>query len=123
MVITFSYFRLLITTIQLNVEGVTAILRLSLAVWRHFTCYIYMAHNNKVIAIVLQVTHCTSPDVIAIAGYELCSYTASKHHDHSTSHHKTAHGQWWLDSEIEWLAIRIGDTTVVSIYTSALQLN
>ena len=63
------------TTIQLNVEGVNADKQQVVE---------QLARNNKLIAFRLQVTHCTNPDVIAIAGYELCSYTASKHHGHST---------------------------------------
>ena len=57
--------------LQLNVEGFTAAKK-------------QMAHNNKAIAILLQETHCTNPGFLAIAGYELCAFTTSKHHGIAT---------------------------------------
>ena len=79
-----------------------------------------LAHNNKVIAILLQETHCTNPDFLAIAGYELCAFTTSKHHGIATFVSQDA--TWSTvarshsNSEIEWLAIRIDDMTIVNVY-------
>ena len=79
-----------------------------------------LAHNNKVIAILLQETHCTNPDFLAIAGYEVCAFTTSKYHGIATFVSQDA--TWstvarsYSNSEIEWLAIRIDGMTIVNIY-------
>ena len=52
--------------LQLNVEGITAAKKQVVE---------QLAHNNKVIATLLQETHRTNPDFLAIAGYELCTFT------------------------------------------------
>ena len=86
-----------------------------------------LAHNNKVIAILLQETHCTNLYFLAIAGYKLCAFTTSKHHGIATfvSQDATFVSQdatWSTvarshsNSEIEWLAIRIDGMTIVNIY-------
>ena len=71
------------------------------------------SRNNKVIAILLQETHDTNPDFLAIAGYELRAYTTSEHHGIATFVSQVA--TWptlarsHSNSDIEWLAIRIDD--------------
>ena len=97
--------------LQLNVEGFTTAKKQVVE---------QLAHNNKVIAILLQETHCTNPDFLAIAGYELCAFTNSKHHGIATFVSQDA--TWSTvarshsNSEIEWLAIRIDDMTIVNVY-------
>ena len=97
--------------LQLNVEGFTAAKKQVVE---------QLARNNKVIAILLQETHCNNPDFLAIAGYELCAFTTSKHHGIATFVSQDA--TWSTvarshsNSEIEWLAIRIEDMTIVNIY-------
>ena len=79
-----------------------------------------LACNNNAIAILLEETHCTNPDFLAIAGYELCAHTTGKHHGLATF---VSHDETWstvarshFNSEIEWLAIRIDDTTIANVY-------
>ena len=97
--------------LQLNVEGFTAAKKQVVE---------QLAHNNKVIGILLQGTHCTNPDFLAIAGYELCAFTTSQHHGIATFVSQAA--TWSTvarshsNSEIEWLAIRIDDMTIVNVY-------
>ena len=94
--------------LQLNVEGFTAAKKQVMD---------QLARNNKVIAILLQEPHCTNPDFLAIAGFELCAHTTSKHHGLATFVSQDA--TWstvarsHFKSEFEWLAIRIEDTTIV----------
>ena len=54
--------------LQLNVEGFTAAKKQVVE---------QLARNNNAIAILLQETHCTNPDFLAIAGYELCAHTTA----------------------------------------------
>ena len=97
--------------LQLNVRGFTAAKKQVVE---------QLALNNKIIAILLQETHCTNPDFLAIAGYELCAFTTSKHHGIATFVSQDA--TWSTvarshsNTEIEWLAIRIEDMTIVNIY-------
>ncbi len=97
--------------LHLNVEGFTAAKKQVVE---------QLARNNNAIAILLQETHCANPDSLAIAGYELCAHTTSKHHVLATF---VTHDATWstvarshFNSEIEWLAIRIDDTTIVNVY-------
>ena len=97
--------------LQLNVEGFTAAKKQVVE---------QLAHNNKVIAILLQETQCTNPDFLAIAGYERCAFTTRKHHGIATFVSQDA--TWstvarsYSNSEIEWLAIRIDGMAIVNIY-------
>ena len=97
--------------LQLNVEGFTAAKKQVVE---------QLARYNKLIAILLQETHYTNPNFLAIAGYELFAHTTSKHRGPATfvSQYATCStvARSHFNLEIEWLAIRIDDTTIVNIY-------
>ena len=97
--------------LQLNGEGISA---------AKIRVVEQLAHNNKVIAILLQETLYQSWFPCNRRLWTLCTHTTSKHHGLATF---VSHDATWstvprshFNSEIEWLAIRIDDTTIVNIY-------
>lgn len=100
-----------LTVLQLNVKGLTIA---KLEVIRH------LAQFNEVAAVLLQETHCVSNDNLKLPGFSLAGSIHSKKHGMATF---VGEGLIWSaispsppDCNIEWLATKIEDTSVVKVY-------
>ena len=97
--------------LQLNVEGLTTA---KLDILEH------VANNSKAIVILLQETHKESDSILKISGFTLAGQTKSKHHGLATFIRDdvqwTPIDQCREDAEVEWIATKVQETTVVNIY-------
>ena len=100
-----------IRLLQLNVEGLTRVKR---DLIRH------LADINHVNIILLQETHCTEEEKLAIEGYNIIDFIPSKHHGIAsyTCDGVTAKPiqKSTDDSSIEWITIDVDVCTIVNIY-------
>ncbi|TKS82867.1 hypothetical protein D9C73_016976 [Collichthys lucidus] len=97
--------------LQLNVEGLT-IAKINILV--------QLASTNNVTVITLQETHQENKNILRVPGYTLAGQTANKQHDIATFVRKdmgwSAAGQSPEGAEIEWIATKVQNTTIVNIY-------
>lgn len=100
-----------VAVLQLNVEGLTN---------SKLNIIEQLAYKNKATVILLQETHCPTTEKLVLPDYTLAAYITSKQHGLATFIKQDT--EWSLeaqsppDSEIEWLAVKVQDTTIINVY-------
>ena len=103
--------RLTFIVLQLNVEGLTN---------AKLNIIEQLAYKNKVKVILLQETHCQTVDKLVLPEFALAAFTTSSRHGLATFIKQDT--QWSLeaqsppDSKLEWLAVKVLDTTIINVY-------
>jgi len=97
--------------LQLNVEGLT---NAKLDVLEQ------IAIKNKATVVLLQETHKKNDAILKLPGYILAGHTKSKHHGLATFIKDdvpwSPAGQSEDDVEVEWIATKLQESTVVNVY-------
>lgn len=97
--------------LQLNVEGLTT---------AKLDVLEQVATKNKATVVLLQETHKENDAILKLPGFTLAGHTKSKHHGTATFIKEAVSwspaGQCCDDAEVEWIATKVQDTTVVNVY-------
>ena len=99
------------TILQLNIEGLTAS---KINVLHH------LAVQHEALVILLQETHCTNADKLAVPSFVLAGSTLSRKHGLATFVHErlnwTLVDQSQATSETEWLCVDVDGYKIVNVY-------
>ena len=103
--------------LQLNTEGLTA---------NKISVIEQIASKNKSFIIVLQETHCTTADKLAVPNLSLAGSVLSRNHGLTTYVHEPLElslvDQSPEQSETEWLCVAVAGYKIINVYKSPLSL-
>ena len=99
------------TTLQLNIEGLTA---------SKMNVLHYLAMQPETLVILLQETHCTDAEKLVLPNYQLTGSSLSRKHGLATFVHErlrfTLLDQSPPTSAIEWLCVDVDGYKIINVY-------